>query len=237
MNQVTLKLKPGDYQTEEAYRTLRTNLQFCGEEKKVIALTSCTPNEGKSTVSRQLAVSLAKSGKKTILIDSDLRKSVLMGATRPSGQKGLRGLSHYLSGQNDLQEVVYITDTPNLSILYAGPFPPNPAELLSGRRFKGMLQALRKVYDYVIVDTPPIGSVIDGAVVAGNCDGAILVIESGAISYRFAQSVQEQLERSGCPVLGVVLNKVDLHKSGYGRYYGKYYGKYGQDDGNGGDGR
>ena len=89
----------------------------------------------------------------------------------------------------------------------------------------------------MIVDTPPIGSVIDGAVVAGNCDGVILVIESGAISYRFAQSVQEQLERSGCPVLGVVLNKVDLHKSGYGRYYGKYYGKYGQDDGNGGDGR
>ena len=227
MNQVTIKLKPRDYQTEEAFRTLRTNLQFCGGDKKVIALTSCTPNEGKSTVSLQLSLSLAESGKKTLLIDADMRKSVLVGETRPTRQ-GLQGLSHYLSGQSELQDVICVTDVPELHILYAGPFPPNPSELLNGKRFRGMLQALRKVYDYVIVDTPPVGSVIDGAVVAESCDGVILVIESGVISYRFAQNVKEQLERSNCPVLGAVLNKVDLQKSTYGKYYGKYYGNYGE---------
>ena len=89
------------------------------------------------------------------------------------------------------------------------------------------------MYDYIIIDTPPIGNVIDGAIIAGNCDGVILVIESGAISYRFAQNVMEQLERSNCPVLGTVLNKVDLQKGGYGKYYGKYYGNYGENGGTG----
>ena len=83
----------------------------------------------------------------------------------------------------------------------------------------------------MIIDTPPLGSVIDGAIVAGSCDGAILVIESGVISYRFAQNVKDQLERSNCPVLGAVLNKVDMQKSGYGKYYGKYYGNYGETGG------
>lgn len=230
MNQIALKLKPREYQVEESFKTLRANLQFCGEDKKVIALTSCTPNEGKSTVSLQLAQSLAESGKKTVLIDADMRKSVLVGFTKPS-QHGLRGLAHYLSGQNTLQDVIYMTDIQDLYIVYSGPFPPNPAELLGGKQFKGMLQALRKVYDYVIIDTPPLGSVIDGAIVAGSCDGAILVIESGVISYRFAQNVKDQLERSNCPVLGAVLNKVDMQKSGYGKYYGKYYGNYGETGG------
>ena len=116
MNQITLKIKPREYQTEEAYKALRTNLQFCGGDKKVIALTSCTPNEGKSTVSLQLALSLAESGKKTILIDADMRKSVLVGETRPS-QQGLKGLAHYLSGQSALQDVIYITDILDLHIL------------------------------------------------------------------------------------------------------------------------
>lgn len=230
MNQIALKLKPREYQVEESFKALRANLQFCGEDKKVIALTSCTPNEGKSTVSLQLALSLAESGKKTVLIDADMRKSVLVGFTKPS-QHGLRGLAHYLSGQNTLQDVIYMTDIQDLYIVYSGPFPPNPAELLGGKQFKGMLQALRKVYDYVIIDTPPLGSVIDGAIVAGSCDGAILVIESGVISYRFAQNVKDQLERSNCPVLGAVLNKVDMQKSGYGKYYGKYYGNYGETGG------
>ena len=230
MNRISLKLNPRDYQTTEAYKTLRTNLQFCGEEKKIISLTSCTPNEGKSTVSLHLALSLAEAGKKTILVDADMRKSVLIGETKPSEQN-IKGLAHYLSGQSTLNDVIYLTDMSNLCVIYSGPFPPNPAELLNGSKFKAMLEALRKVYDYIIVDTPPIGSVIDGAIIAGNCDGAILVIESGVISYRFAQEVQEQLERSGCPLLGAVLNKVDMQNAGYGRYYGKYYGDYGKNKG------
>ena len=207
--QVRIRKKRQDYQTEEAFKALRTNLQFCGREKKAVAVTSCTPNEGKSTVSLLLAVSLAESGKRTILIDADMRKSVLTGAARPS-RKGLLGLAHYLSGQSELEEVICRTDVPGLSLIYSGPFPPNPAEQ----------------YEFILVDTPPLGSVIDSAIAAEACDGVILVLESGAISWKFARGVREQLDRSGCPVLGAVLNKADLSRHGYGRYYGKYYGQY-----------
>ena len=210
MNQVVVKQEKSGYQIVEAYKSLRTNLQFCGEDKKVIAVTSCTPNEGKSSVSMQLGISLAESGKRVILIDADLRKSVLLGRTKT--QKSVRGLAHFLSGQATLEDVICSTNVKNFYMIYSGPFPPNPAELLGGKNFRSLLNALRKVYDYVIVDTPPLGSVIDSAIVAEICDGSIMVIESGVISYRFAQEVKSQLERSNCPLLGVVLNKVDMQK-------------------------
>ncbi|HIX78230.1 MAG TPA: polysaccharide biosynthesis tyrosine autokinase [Candidatus Fusicatenibacter merdavium] len=228
MNQVTVKKEKNNYQIEEAYKSLRANLQFCGDDKKVIAITSCTPNEGKSSVSLQLAISLAESGKNVLFIDADLRKSVLLGSTK-AGQQTVKGLTHYLTGQSELQDVVYSTNIPKLYLIYSGPLPPNPAELLGGKNFRSFLKAVRKVYDYVIIDTPPLGNVIDSAVIAEECDGAILVIESGVISYRFAQEVKAQLEKSNCPILGVVLNKVDMQKQAYGKYgknYGKYYGDY-----------
>lgn len=229
MNQVVVKQEKSGYQIVEAYKSLRTNLQFCGEDKKVIAITSCTPNEGKSSVSMQLGISLAEIGKRVILIDADLRKSVLLGRTKT--EKSVRGLAHFLSGQASLEDVICATNIKNFYMIYSGPFPPNPAELLGGKNFRSLLNALRKVYDYVIVDTPPLGSVIDSAIVAEICDGSIMVIESGVISYRFAQEVKSQLEKSNCPLLGVVLNKVDMQKQAYGKYgkYGqyKYYGEYG----------
>ena len=227
MNQVTVKKEKNNYQIEEAYKSLRANLQFCGDDKKVIAITSCTPNEGKSSVSLQLAISLAESGKNVLFIDADLRKSVLLGSTKV-GQQTVKGLTHYLTGQSELQDVVYSTNIPKLYLIYSGPLPPNPSELLGGKNFRSFLKAVRKVYDYVIIDTPPLGNVIDSAVIAEECDGAILVIESGVISYRFAQEVKAQLEKSNCPILGVVLNKVDMQKQAYGKY-GKNYGKYYED--------
>ena len=202
MNQVVVKQEKSGYQIVEAYKSLRTNLQFCGEDKKVIAVTSCTPNEGKSSVSMQLGISLAESGKRVILIDADLRKSVLLGRTKT--QKSVRGLAHFLSGQATLEDVICSTNVKNFYMIYSGPFPPNP-----------------------------LGSVIDSAIVAEICDGSIMVIESGVISYRFAQEVKSQLERSNCPLLGVVLNKVDMQKQAYGKYgkYGQYkYGDYGQEE-------
>ena len=219
MNQVVVKQEKSGYQIVEAYKSLRTNLQFCGEDKKVIAITSCTPNEGKSSVSMQLGISLAEIGKRVILIDADLRKSVLLGRTKT--EKSVRGLAHFLSGQASLEDVICATNIKNFYMIYSGPF-------------RSLLNALRKVYDYVIVDTPPLGSVIDSAIVAEICDGSIMVIESGVISYRFAQEVKSQLEKSNCPLLGVVLNKVDMQKQAYGKYgkYGqyKYYGEYGQEE-------
>lgn len=229
MVNVEIKTQKLDYSGAEAYKSLRTNLQFCGEDKKVIAITSCTPNEGKSSVTMNLAVSLAEAGKKVLLIDADLRKSVLVGRTKV--KESIKGLTHYLSKQAALIEVICATNVKNMHIVYAGPVPPNPAELLGGKYFRELLSSLRKVYDYILVDTPPLGSVIDSAIIAEECDGSIMVIETGVISYRFAQDVKSQLEKSNCPILGVVLNKVDMSKQGYyGKYYGRYYGKYGNED-------
>lgn len=229
MVNVEIKTQKLDYSGAEAYKSLRTNLQFCGEDKKVIAITSCTTNEGKSSVTMNLAVSLAEAGKKVLLIDADLRKSVLVGRTKV--KESIKGLTHYLSKQAALIEVICATNVKNMHIVYAGPVPPNPAELLGGKYFRELLSSLRKVYDYILVDTPPLGSVIDSAIIAEECDGSIMVIETGVISYRFAQDVKSQLEKSNCPILGVVLNKVDMSKQGYyGKYYGRYYGKYGNED-------
>ena len=112
---------------------------------------------------------------------------------------------------------------------FAGPVPPNPAELLGNKRFAEMLEKTREEYDLVIIDTPPLGSVIDSAIVAKQCDGAMLVIANEEISYRFAQKVKDQLDKAGCRILGCVLNKVNLSKGGkMGKYYGNYYGTYGE---------
>lgn len=221
---ISKKLKL-DYRASEAYKTLRTNIEFCGKDVKVIALTSCTPGEGKSSVSVQLAAALAEAGKKIMLIDADLRKSVLMGRLRI--HQNVKGLVHLLSGQAQLADVICMTDLPNLHMIFAGPVPPNPAELLGGKYFKKLLASLREVYDYIIIDTPPLGNVIDSAVIAQECDGAAIVVATHAISYKFAQNVKNQLEKSNCKILGVILNKVDMHNKGfYGKYYGKYYGQY-----------
>jgi capsular exopolysaccharide synthesis family protein len=219
------KRKQLDYRSNEAYKTLRTNIQFCGNENRVIAITSCTPNEGKSSISFNLAQSLAEDGKRVILIDADLRKSVLVGRYKVGEINA--GLSHYLSGQSELEDVHNSTEIPNMDIIFAGTYSPNPAELLGHNRFQDLVIKLREKYDYIIIDTPPLGSVIDSAIVAKIADGAILVVESNAISYKFAQHVKHQLVRTDCKILGVILNKVNMDKNGYyGRYYGKYYGKY-----------
>ncbi|MBQ3583371.1 MAG: polysaccharide biosynthesis tyrosine autokinase [Lachnospiraceae bacterium] len=220
------KLKKLDNSTNEAYKRLRTNVQFCGSDVKVIALTSTVPNEGKSSVSFNLAASIAESGKKVIFLDADLRKSVLVG--RYKINKAVKGLTHYLSGVNPFDEVVYSTNVDNLHVVFSGPVPPNPAELLGNKYFKSLIAQLRRTYDYIIIDTPPIGSVIDAAVVAEECDGVILVISAGEISYKLVQTTKMQMEKSNCKILGAVLNKVPMGKGGYyGKYYGKYYGNYG----------
>lgn len=221
-----------DYRSREAYKTLRTNVEFSGDNIQVVAVTSCTPNEGKSSISYELAASFAQNGKKVLMIDGDLRKSVLI--RRHFKGKVRLGLVHCLVGKYCLDEVTCETDNRNLYMIFAGPVPPNPSELLGSKRFQDMLAEARKKYDMIIIDTPPLGSVIDSAIVAKQCDGVMLVIANGEISYRFAQKVKEQLDKAECRILGCVLNKVNMSKGGqyghygkyYGRYYGKYYGKY-----------
>ncbi len=220
---VKLALKKLDYYSNEAYNTLRTNIQFCGGDKRVIEFTSCMPNEGKSSVTLNLAVSMAESGKSVLLIDADLRKSVLKARVRL--QERVDGLTHYLTGQASVEEIICTTDIPQLHMIFAGPVPPNPSELLNSSLFEELISEQRKKYEYIIIDTPPLGSVIDSAIIARVCDGTIMVVETDAVSYKLAQEVKEQMIKTGCPILGVVLNKVDISKRSY---YGKYkkYRKY-----------
>lgn len=214
-----------DYRANEAFKRLRTNIQFSGADVKVIAITSCVPNDGKSTVSFNLAVSFAEMGKKVLFIDADLRKSVLIGKYKIS--KAINGLAHYLSGMMGLEDVVYATNIENLHVVLSGPVPPDPAELLESRRFDELIKIVRTKYDYVIIDTPPLGSVVDAAVVASKSDGVALVVPAKEIKYHFAADIIDQIKKTGARFLGVVLNKVDMSgKSYYGKYYGKYYGNY-----------
>ena len=225
MNKLTIHLEEMDYNMEEELKTLRTNLIFCGADKKVIMITSTAPNEGKSDTSMNLAISLAKLNKRVLLMDLDLRKSVMI--SKCDAEQVKYGMSHFLSGQCQLTDAIYTTNVPKMHIAMAGPAGPNPTELLSGEIFQKMLKSLREVYDYIIIDTAPLGLVIDAAVVARECDGALIVVEAGKIKYRQVQKVKAQIEDSGCPVLGAVLNKVDMKKNEYTKY-GKYrkYGRY-----------
>lgn len=216
---------PLTHQEKEAYRILRTNIEFTGVENKVIAITSCTPDDGKSTVSFNLACAFAENGKKTLYIDSDMRKSVFIQRFQVNGNP--KGLCHYLSGQAALMDVLYKTNKERLYILPIGAYPTNPTELLGKERMPQMLEELKKVFDYVIVDTPPLGLVIDAAVIAKQCDASMLVLAAGHSSRGFTKNVVSQLKTANPNFLGVVLNKVDMKNSSYyGRKYGKYYEAY-----------
>lgn len=225
MQTIELKERLLDYRSKEAFKMLRTNIDFTGSELKVICITSCTPNEGKSNISFEVAKSYAQFGKKVLLVDADLRKSVMR--QRHKRGKVRLGLVNYLVGKCELDEALCETDENNLYMIFSGPVPPNPSELLGSWKFTEMIRNAREEYDMVIIDTPPLGSVIDAAVVSKCCDGAVIVIAAGNVSYRFARKVKEQLDVAECRILGCVLNKVDLSgKSYYGKYYGKYYGQY-----------
>ena len=214
--------KRPDYFYEEAIKTLRTNIQFAGTRIRTIVLTSCYPNEGKSDIVFQLAAEMGKIGKRILILDADIRKSSFVKRFQVKGK--IEGLSQYLSGQCEVEDIIYDTNFTGLDMIFSGPVAPNPSELLGQEAFAELLHNLRKKYDYVLIDTPPIANLIDAAVVAGRCDGAILVIESDLVSRKVALKAKEQLEISGCRVLGAVLNKVDVRKNKYYSKYG-YYGK------------
>ena len=218
-------IKDLDFKTNEAYKRVRTNITFSGEDIRVVAVTSSIPNEGKSEVSFRLAQAFAEDGKKVLYIDADIRKSVTV--ARYGVDRETKGLSHYLSGQTkNLEDVIYETNIDNLSMIFTGAKAPNPAELLGRPKFANMLETLKGQYDFIILDCPPLGSVIDAVLVAKNCDGTILVIESDNVSYKMVQNVKKQLDQSDCKILGVVLNKVQSGGKGYYGYYKGYYGYY-----------
>ena len=217
---------------EEYYNSIRTNIQFSGRDLKVITLTSAQPGEGKSTTSVNLAISFARAGFRTLLIDADTRNSVMSGTFKSNER--YQGLTSFLSGNAELSDVICDTSIDNLMIIPAGQVPPNPTSLIQNDNFKAMIETVRGLYDYVIIDTPPLGFVIDAAILAHHSDASLLVVKAGADKRRTVTKLKEQLEQSGSVFLGVILNKYDIHLDKYGSYgsYGGYgsYGNYGKSD-------
>lgn len=209
-----------DFMVQEGIKTLRSNLMFSGMDKRIFGITSCNASEGKSTVCFQLASSFAQLDKKVLLLDVDLRKSSI--SRRFGFAETDMGVTHYLSGLAQATEIIYHTDIPGLDVAYAGKLVLNASELLASRAFKELIMLLREAYDYVIVDTPPLGQVIDCAVIASDLDGVVILIDTTNNSYKMEKRIRNQLEKASGQVLGVVLNKVDVsNKFGY---YGKAYG-------------
>ena len=225
MQSVQIKIPSLDRRSDEAYKTLRTNLQFCGKDVRSIAITSCTPSEGKSEISLHLAKSLSESGKRVLFIDADLRKSVIISRCQVS--QTVKGLSHYLTGQATKDQVIYATEEEGFYLAVAGPLSPDPTSLLNSELFAKFMKEAREEFDYVIVDAPPLGLVID-AVIIGQCtDGTVVVIEQGVIKRKLVQDVIKQMKRGGIRILGAVLNKVDDRVTAYGDYG---YGYYAEED-------
>ena len=214
--------------TSEALKVLRANVQFCGTDIKTIAITSCLPGDGKSTTSIGLSIALAQAGKKVLLVDADLRKSVML--SKYTDSVNLAGFSEYLSGLASIEDAKQQTQIGNLDIIFCGQYPANPTELLSSSAFKRFLDEEKQNYDYVIIDTPPLGLVVDAAVVASSCDGVIMILSEGKIKKGLAIEVKKQLEKSGARIIGSVLNsqtKKRENYSQYSSYSGQYASKYG----------
>lgn len=204
----------------EAYRAIRTNLQFAsaGKTLKTVVFTSTVPNEGKSTTVANLAIAMGQDNKKILLIDCDLRKPIVH---RRFGLLN-KGLTNCFAEDLPLKEVIQADVFPNLDVVTSGPVPPNPAELLGSKKMKALLQEAAEAYDYVFLDMPPVLAVTDAVLMSSQVDGTVLVLGSGDISPDEGKQAQSVLEKVHANILGVILNKVPQHhKSGYYYYY--YY--------------
>ena len=209
---------------EEYYNALRTNIQLSGDNLKVITISSVEPSEGKSTTSTNIALAFARAGYKTLLLDADIRNSVMSGVFK--SREKITGLTDYLAGTQDLSNGLCETNVENLFMIQSGAVSPNPTALLQSTNFELMIETLRKYFDYIIVDTAPIGVVIDAAIIVQKCDASILVTEAGRTKRRDIQKAKVQLEQTGVPFLGVILNKFDVKREKYGSY--GTYGSYGK---------
>ncbi len=206
--------------TAEEYRTLRTNLRYAGIENPggALLVTSANPGEGKTTTAANLAIAIAQSGKRVVLVEADMRRPSLHRLFNLKGDKGLSTL--FLEDAPLLEEVLQPTDVEGLSLLSAGEQPPNPAEMLESKRMTNLLNTLREQSDMVVLDSPPLLVVTDANILASRCSGAILVVDSGRTRTEAARRVTEALTRSQVKILGIVLNRMSGRRGGY---YNNYY--------------
>ena len=213
----------------EAYRDLRTSLGFSGLDDPlcVLLVTSSGPSEGKSTTVANLGVVTAHAGNRVLLIDADLRRPSL---DKYFGFNNQFGLTNALFDDSNLGMYIRSSPLENLKVLTSGPLPPNPSELLGSQRMRRLLKEVRGQFDSVILDSPPIGTISDALVLAGEADGVVLVVHAGRFPREIIQRCKQRLDASKARVLGVVLNKVDIEREKQYYYYYNYYaGYYGYD--------
>lgn len=209
---------------KESYKTIRTNLIYAlaGAERKVIAISSPTPSDGKSTTASNLAVTIAQTGNSVLLIDADLRKPSVHKLFRVTNDNGL---SKILSKQTTVNETIRYDVKPNLSLITSGPIPPNPSELLSGHIYEEIIDDLASQFDYIIIDTPPVNVVSDCQLVVRAVQGVVFVVRYKVSQYKDLELAAENIRNVDGNVLGVVINDIKERKTPFlGRKkYEKYY--------------
>ena len=209
----------------EAYRTLRTSIQFAGLDHKCrsIVVTSSSPGEGKSTTVANFGVVMAQTGSRVCLIDSDLRRPTLH---RIFSLGNSRGLTTALLDGLPFAEIAQPTTVANLSVLTSGPLPPNPAELVGSNRMREALEAVAAAFDMILLDSPPVVSVSDAVALATFVDGVVMVVQTGKVPHEVIRRATSQILAVKGRILGVVMNGVNLKRDGYYYDYYRYYNSY-----------
>ncbi len=205
----------------EAYRTVRTNIQFASivDNVQAIIMTSAVPSEGKTSTACNVAVVSAQAGKRVLLIDADMRKPQIHQRFQISN---LQGLSSLIIKEDSVENTIVKSETPGLFLLPCGPIPPNPSEMLASNSFMELIKQFREEYDLIIVDTPPVLSVTDALVATRAVDGTVYVIDASHTNRALAKKAVTALNQVGAKILGVVLNRMKM-PSGSSYYYYNYY--------------
>lgn len=214
-----IAIKNPKSQASEAFRTLRTNIQFSSldEDLKTLVITSTQPGEGKSTIVSNLAITMAQSGKKVLLIDCDLRKPSIH---KKFGLSNQEGLTSALSKEKTKEEVIKPAGINNLYILTSGPIPPNPAELLGSKKMKNFIGELKGFFDVILFDAPPVLAVTDAQILSTFCSGVVFVAGYGQADKHAIVRGKELIEKVGGKIVGVVINKFPSDSKSY--YYYNY---------------
>ena len=206
----------------EQYREIRTNIEYSNVDQntKTILVTSSDKNEGKTTTVSNLAVSFANLNKKVLLIDCDLRNASIHKMFRLNN---IYGLTDILAKDRAVDKCIQKTELENLYVLTAGAIPPNPAEILSSEKMKNLIEDLKNIYDYIFIDTPPIGLVTDAGVLSSFIDGVVLVVKSESVEKKYLEETKKKLDAVDARILGAILNSYKSEQKDYNYY--SYYGK------------
>lgn len=209
---------------QNAAKTLLANIRFASVDRPVksIVLTSSVPNEGKSTVAYNLAQAIASSGKRTLIVECDMRRRSLADMV---GARARHGIYAVLSGQVELDEALVATSHRNLFFLDSEPHIPNPADILSSQRFRKLVAQVESDFDYVVIDTPPVGTFVDAAIIAALADATALVVRERFVKRAELQNAYDQLKKADANVIGVIMNMCEAESS---EYYYAYYNKEGK---------